>query len=131
MKKYYLTLIAVILTVGLIVIPSYAQDQDIKLVVKKTECLDENKILIQYSLINTRDFERPNIVIGFKVLENEIPVACKKLTVTVPKGADGSEINEITIDRACKDTPFRLVANMFRNVKQYRIDEWFEGCPEE
>ena len=131
MKKYYFILIAFIFTAGLLVTPSYAQDQDVRLVVKKTECLDENKILIQYSLINTRDFDRPHIVIGFKILQNEKPVACKKLTVTVPKGADGSEIYEVTVDRPCKDTTFRLVANMFRNVKQYRIDEWFEGCPEE
>ena len=129
MKKYYLILFAVVFAAGLFLTPSSAQDRDVELVVKSTECTEDNKILIKYSLINSRDFDRPNIVIGFKLLENEKPVACKELTVTVPKGADGSEIHEITFDAPCKERTFRVVANMFRNVKQYRIDEWFDGCP--
>jgi hypothetical protein len=130
MKKYYISLIALIFALGLLNKPAYAQGRDIELLVKSAECLEDNKILIKYSVTNSRNFDRPNIVIGFKILENEKIVACKRLKITVPKNADGSEIYEATIDRPCKDRPFRLVANMFRNMKQFYIDEWFEGCPE-
>ena len=92
MKKYYIILFAVMFAAGLFLTPSYAQDKDIELIKRSAECTEDNKILIKYSVTNSRDFPRPNIIIGFKVLNGEEVVACKQIKITVPKNADGSEV---------------------------------------
>jgi len=45
--------------------------------------------------VSTFDFEYSNVTLGFKIVEDGKPVACSEIKVIVPKGADGSEINEI------------------------------------
>jgi hypothetical protein len=107
--------------------PSYAED--IELVVKSAECIDDNKIIIKYSVINYRDFDRNNVSVAFKIMEDGKPIACKEVIMTIPKNSDGTEIHEAIIETTCKERVFGLQATIFHNVKRYKIETWFEGCP--
>jgi len=128
MKKNILFLIMFIFIGILFLTPSYAQD--IELDIKSAKCLDDDdKIVIQYSVINYRDFERSNVSVAFRIMENGKPIACKELIMTIPKSSDGSEILEAVIDTPCKGKSFGLQSTIFHNVKRYRIEKWFEGCP--
>jgi hypothetical protein len=128
MKKYILTLTIIILA-G--VFPfSHSRAADIELDVKSAECLDDNKILIKYAVINYRDFDRPNVSIAFRIMSDKKPAACEEIIMVVPKNADGSKIHEAVIDTPCKEMDFRLESTIFHNVSRYRIENWFSGCPE-
>jgi hypothetical protein len=129
MKKIILIINTVIFSCCLFLAPSYAQNKDIELVVKSAECQDGNKILIKYGVINYRDFERPNVSILFKIMEDKEPIACKELKATIPKGDDGTEIYEATIDVPCKDKPYGMESTILHSVKRYKIDAFLSGCP--
>ena len=127
MKKTILFLAIFIISSAFLIAPSYAKD--IELVVKSAECLDDNKVSIQYSVVNYRDFDRHNVSVAFRIMEDEKPIACKEVILSIPKEADGSEIYEAIIDTPCKEKPFNLQSTIFHNVKRYRIENWFKGCP--
>lgn len=127
MKKIIIILNAVIFSCCLLFTPSYAKD--LELVVKSTECQEDNKILIKYGVINYKDFDRNNTSIIFKIMEDKKPLACKELKVTIPKGDDGSVIYETTIELPCKEKSYNLESTIFKYVKRYRIDEFLSGCP--
>lgn len=127
MKKNILFLIIFIFIGILYLTPSYAGDME--LVVKSAECSDDNKFIIKYGVINHKDFDRNNVSMAFKITEDEKPIACKEIKMTIPKNSDGSEIYEAIIETPCKDKSFGLKANFFHNVSRYKIEEWFEGCP--
>jgi hypothetical protein len=128
MKKYILSLSIIILAGVFPSSPSRAAD--IELDVKSAECIEDNKILIKYSIINYRDFDRPNVSIAFRIMSDEKPAACKEIIMVVPKNADGSKVYEAVIDKPCKEMDFHLESTIFHNVKRYRIENWFSGCPE-
>ena len=129
MKKITIILIAVIFSCCLFIVPSYTQNKDIELVVKSRECQEDSKVLIKYGVINYRDFDRPNVSIIFKVMEEEKPVACKELKSIVPKGDDGSKIYETTIDLPCKGRGLNVESTIMHSVRRYKIDEYLSGCP--
>jgi len=129
MKKIILILNAVIFSGSLFLSPSYAQNKDIELVVKSAECLEDNKISIKYGVINYRDFDRPNVSILFKIMEDKTPMACKEVKATIPKKDDGSEKYEAIIEVPCKEKPYGIESTIYHNVKRYKIQEFFLGCP--
>lgn len=129
MKKISFILIAVIFSCCLFIIPSYAQNKDIELVVKSRECQEDNKVLIKYGVINYRNFDRPNVSVIFKAMEDEKPVACKEVKSVIPKGDDGTEIYETTIDLPCKGRDLKVESTIMHSVSRYKIDEYLSGCP--
>jgi hypothetical protein len=131
MKKIILILNAVIITILLFHAPSHAQNKDLELIVKGAECQEDNKIIIKYGVINYRTFDRPNVSILFKIMEDKKPVACREIKMTVPKGDDGSEIYETTIEIPCKDKNYGMQSTIFHSVSRYKIEEFLSGCPKE
>jgi hypothetical protein len=107
---------------------SAAHSGSIELLVKDFECVEDGKIIIHYSLNNTFNFEYPNVTLGFKILEDEKPVACNESKVTVPTDADGSDILEIVINAPCSGKSYNLKSAIFYYIKRYKIDEWFSDC---
>ena len=102
---------------------------DFELVIKKVEQINEEEITIQYSVINRRNYNRNNVSLAFKILEEDIPVGCKEIKTTIPKGSDGSDIKETKIKISGKGKNLKINSTIFYITKRYRIDEWFSGCP--
>ena len=107
--------------------PAYAKS--LKLLINEFGCVDEDKIRIKYSVINEQDFDRPNVMILFKILLDGKPAACEEVKVTVPKRADRSEEKEIIINVPCTGKSPSLKSGIFHNVKRYSIDKWLSDCP--
>jgi len=126
MKKTAILLVALSLLPCLFLSTAYAGE--IKLQLKDFECTEEGKIVIHYGIITTYNFDYNNVTLGFKVMDGNEPVTCRRIKTTVPKGADGSEINELIIDVPCTGKNFNLESGAFYYTKQYIIDEWFTGC---
>ena len=102
----------------------------IKIIVHNVECTEDGKTFIQFSLINERDINFNNTSLCFKLTSEGKPVACKELKVTVPAKADESIEYETTIETPCEGKGYDLKSTVFQNASRYRIEEWFEGCPE-
>jgi hypothetical protein len=128
MKKIILILNTVIFSCCLMFAPSYAQNKDIELVVKGADCLEDNKISIKYGVINYRDFDRPNVSILFKIMEDKNPLACKEVKATIPKKDDGSEKYEAIIEVPCKDKSYSIESTIYHSVPRYKIQEFLSGC---
>lgn len=126
MKKTAILLIALSILSGPFLSTSYSGE--IQLQVKDFECTEEGKIAIHYGLISTYNFKYNNVTIGFKVMDGEKLVTCKRIKTTVPEGADGSETNELIIDVPCADKNLTLESAAFYYMKKYKIDEWFSDC---
>lgn len=126
MKKTAIILIALSILSGPFL--STVDAGEIKLQLKDFECTEEGKIVIHYGIISTYNFEYNNVTLGFKVMEGDKPVTCRRIKTTVPKGADGSETNELIIDVPCTGKNYNLESAAFYYIKQYKIDEWFTGC---
>jgi hypothetical protein len=127
MNKIRVILIVIPFLIGLI-ISGNAYSGDIQLQVKDFECVDDGKIVVHYTLVNTFGFDYNNVSLCFKLVEDEKAVACKELKVVVPVDADGSKIDEFTIQLPCSNKDFSLKSAVFYYTKRYRIDEWFSEC---
>lgn len=108
---------------------SSIQAEDVELVVNEYECLEDGRVRIQYNLVNNRDFDIYNVIIVFKILVDNKPIACRELEVKVLKGTHGSEVHEIFIEADCKPRAFKLGYAVFHPVKRYKVDNWIADCP--
>lgn len=115
--------------VTVLLLTSLTQAKDVEMIVKDYECLKDGNVRIRYGLVNNRGFDVNFVTLAFKILIDDKPVACKELKVTIPKGSDGSEIQEIFIEAPCKPKAFKLGYAAFHLIKRYKIDNWFSGCP--
>jgi len=126
MNKFIFLFIASLFALGLFISPSFGGE--LELTVKDLKCMEDGKLVLHYSLISTYDFDYPNATLCFKILEDDKPLVCKELKVVVPKGSDGSEINELVLNLPCTDKDYNLKSMIFYNVKRYKIEEWFSDC---
>ena len=109
---------------------THVNAKDVKLVVNKMEKINDEEISVQYSVINTKDYDLNNMIIAFKILENDTPVGCKEIKSTVPGGSDGPDIREIKIKISGHGGKLKYKSNIFYwNTKRYAIDKWFSECP--
>jgi len=127
MKKFLVLLSAVICFCGML--PDSARAKNIELNVREFKCLEDGSIVIRFSLINTRDFDHPNVSLCFIITREGKPIACRELRVVVEKGADGSQIYETVIKAPCGQGSYGLRSTVIHNAKRYQIEEWFVGCP--
>jgi hypothetical protein len=119
-------MIAVTFLTGLFV--SNAYSGDIQLQVKDFECVEDGKIVIHYTVNNTFGFDYNNVSLCFKLVEDDKPIACKEIKITIPKEANGSEVNELILSAPCSNKSLSLKSAVFYMAKRYRIDEWFSDC---
>jgi hypothetical protein len=126
MKKFSVLLIAIPFLIGALL--SDAHSGDLQLQVKDLECVEEGKLVVHYSIVNTFGFDYNNVSLGFKLVEEDKPITCKELKVTVPKDADGSQINELVLNVPCSNKGYSIKSTIFYYSKRYKIDEWFSDC---
>ena len=126
MKKIFFFSGVILLVAGLAVTPAFGGD--LSLNIKGYRCVDEG-VLIRYSITNERNFDRNNVYVLFKVLVDGKPLACREIKTFVPKGADGSQIEEVILESQCEGKSFKLVSAIIQNTARYKIEEWFSGCP--
>jgi hypothetical protein len=107
---------------------SSAYSGDIQLQIKDFECVEDGKITVHYTINNTFGFDYNNVSLCFKLVEDEKPVVCKEMKITIPKGADGSEVKELILNASCLNRNLSLKSAVFYMAKRYRIDEWFSDC---
>ncbi len=101
-----------------------------EIILSKSDCTNDNKILVKYGIVNTKNFIRYNTRVGLKIFEGDKIVACKQFKMEVPIGSDGSPDFETIIDYHCGEQNFNVIGMVSHNsTKQYKVDEWFEGCP--
>ena len=106
-----------------------ARVTDIQLIVHEVKCMEDEKIVIHYGIINTRNADRPKVSLCFKLMKEGMPVAGRELIVLIPAKADGSQMYETSITLPCEKQNYKLRSTFFYNVKRYKIEEWFKGCP--
>jgi hypothetical protein len=107
---------------------SNAHSGDLQLQVKDFECIEDNKLVVHYSIVNTFGFDYKNVSLGFKLVEDDKPITCKEVKVTVSKDADGSQVDELVLNVPCSNKSFSIKSAIFYYVKRYKIDEWFLDC---
>ena len=126
MKKFISLSFMILLIGGLSPEPCLAKDLD--LIIHEYSCTEEG-ILIRYGVVNQRNLDRPNVSILLKVITEGKPLACKEIKMVVPKGADGTEINEVILEAECEGKSLSLTYAIVQNYVRYRIKEWLSGCP--
>ena len=126
MKKINAIIFAVFFTFLLSLTTVNAKDLD--LVVKKVEQNNPGEITIQYGVKSYKNFNLFNVSICFKVLKGDIPVGCKEIKITVPKGSDGSEIKETKIMVSGDEKDLKLISTIFYSTSRYKIEQWFSDC---
>lgn len=107
-----------------------ANENHLELAVKKIERISKEELMIQYGVINRRNFDCFNVSIAFKILEGDVPVSCKEIKETIPKGADGTDLNEVKIKVPADAKDLNIESAIFFSTKRYRIENWFSGCKE-
>lgn len=126
MKKFSVLLIAIFFLIG--PFRSHAHSGDLQLQVKDFECVEDGKLVVHYSIVNTFGFDYNNVSLCFKLVEDEKPITCKELKVTVPKDADGSQVNELVLNVPCSNKSYSIKSAIFFYTKRYKIEEWFSDC---
>ena len=102
--------------------------RDLELSIKSFNCIEEG-VKISYSIKNEKNFPRPNIRVGFKILIDDKPVGCKVVKIDVPVSED-EQILEAIVPAPCEDKSYKLVTAVFgSSTKKYKIDNWLAECP--
>ena len=110
-------------------VSNYSYGKDLELFMKDFQCTGDG-VKITYSIKNERDFVRPNIRVGFKILVDDKPIACKEVIIDVPVNSNEDQTMEVTIPAPCQDKSFKLISIVFgSSVKRYKIDNWMAECP--
>ena len=128
MKKIVFSFIFLSLTLTLY--PStQAENLGLNLTIKEFSRKEEGRFFIRFGLINTRNYDRYNVTVIFKIVSGDKPVGCRELKVTVPANSDGSEYQDIVIDTDGKFEKARLQSMIFQARKRYKIEEKLADCP--
>ena len=110
-------------------VPSSLYGRDLELSVKEFKCAEEG-VTVKYTVKNEKNFVRPRIRIGFKVLIDDKPAGCDLITTELPLSKSSDQVMETTINAPCDGKPFKLVSTVFDSrVKTYRVDNWMAECP--
>ncbi|MGD9162780.1 MAG: hypothetical protein PVG39_30520 [Desulfobacteraceae bacterium] len=105
-----------------------ANARDIELVTKNVKKNNSGEITIQFGVISNKNFDLLNVSICFKVLKEDVPVGCKEIKITVPKGSDGTDIKEAKIIVPENEKDLKLISTIFYSTRRYKIEEWFSDC---
>ena len=124
-KKILFTFI--VFTIAIFSADSFGKDLELK--IKEFKCTKEG-VHVTYSIVNEKNFTRPNVGVGFKVeIDNKI-AAFKEVTVNVPKDKKGEHTMELVIPAPCDGKPFKLITAVFPSgTSRYKVKNWFTECP--
>ena len=100
MGKHITAIVIFLLLAG---ISSNSFGRDLEFSMKDLQCTEEG-LKILYTIKNERNFIRPNVRIGFKVLVDNKPVGCEVVKINVPVNATPDQTMEVTIPAPCKMT---------------------------
>ncbi len=130
MKKYIFFFSAIFYFSISVLSLTYASD--FKLIINDFKC-EYDEVVIHYSIMNYISYDRQNVSIVFKIKKDDILIACDEQIVTIPKNADGSDINEFIIKAKCEEGSISLESDIFHDeinsTKQEKIEKFFSGCP--
>ena len=107
-------------------LPTLATGSQLDIDIKDFLCRD-GKYVVLFGIINKFSYNQKPIV-AFRVLKGTKPVACKKISVDAPTGADGSAVHEAIIG-VCSDEDVILESRIFKQRHRDDVAGWFSGCP--
>ena len=85
------------------------------------------RYVIRFSVINKYTYER-NPIVALKIMDGARSLACKQISLTVAKGADGSRVHETTIDAPLGEEVI-LESKIYERTRRNRLGSWFADCP--
>jgi hypothetical protein len=116
-----------IVAIWLIVLPlEVCKAESLELIVKDFTRSDHGYV-VRFSVKNNYTYDR-NPIVAFKILDDGIPMACRRVNLTVTKGANGSQVEEIRIDAPHREGLI-LESKIFERVRRNRVGGWLADCP--
>lgn len=126
MKKYMYIFIIFLLSC-LFVSTSYGSNPEV--VIKESNCTNEG-VKVKYGLVNQENYDRFNITVVFKILEGGKSIGCKEINTTIPRGSDGSDIEEVLIDAQCAGKKTGITYRIYLGGSaKYTIESYKSDCP--
>ena len=126
MKK--MAIPSVFFSVFIFLIFGSVQARTLDLNVQVFVCTDD-RYLIRYTVRNNFTYDK-HPIIAFKVLKGDEVIACKRVSLTIPAGHDGSEVHEVSLDAPCfQDEKVSLSYRIFPRVVQNKVGPWLSDCP--
>ena len=113
----------------LLSLSSIAQGRVLTIDVKESECL-EGKYVLKFGMINKYTYNR-HPILAFKIMRGDKILACKKISLFVPAGADGSDLHELTFDLECREEGITYQIMIFERRARGKVNFWLSDCPEE
>ena len=108
---------------------SIAQGRVLTINVKESKCL-EGKYILKFGMINKYTYNR-NPILAFKIIQGDKILACKKISLCVPAGADGSDLHEVAFDLECGEEGITYQLMIFERRASGRVNYWLSDCPEQ
>jgi hypothetical protein len=124
MKK--MCLLGAVSCLAVLLLLSICEAKNLELIVADFSPFDDGYV-IRFSVRNNYTYDR-NPIVAFKILDGDVPLACKQITLKVVKGADGSRVHETRIDAPLREGVI-LESRIFERVRRNRLGIWFAECP--
>lgn len=106
---------------------SPALGENLDLDVKDFTCSD-GKYGLKFGVINHYTYDR-NPTIAFKLVRGEQILGCQTVSLNVPAGADGSELQEVYFHLPCKQEGVTIRFRIFERRDRNRVGVWTADCP--
>ena len=89
----------------------------------------EGIYFIRFGVINRYTYDT-NPTIAFKIIKDGRPIACERITLRVPPGADGSRKHELFIETICSaGERVTLESRIFKRDRRNEVGPWLGDCP--
>jgi hypothetical protein len=95
----------------------------------KTFVCSEGIYFIRYGVINRYTYDT-NPTIAFKIIKDGRPIACKRITLRIPSGSDGSRKHDLFIETLCSEEErVTLESRIFKRDRRNEVGPWLGDCP--
>ncbi|RJR51753.1 MAG: hypothetical protein C4576_03100 [Desulfobacteraceae bacterium] len=128
MRKSFFLAIGLTLEILILAAPVHAGNPRNLSVVLKDFAWADGKYRIKFGIVNKNTYAR-NPTIAFKIIDDSRPLACKRITLNVPAGSDGSALQEITVDGLSAKGEAKVEAMVFDGRNRDRAGPWLSDCP--
>ena len=121
-------LIAGLLWMSALLFSSALEAGEIDVDIKAFVC-SEGIYFIRFSVMNHYTYDC-NPTIAFKIIKDGRPIACNRITLRVPAGADGSREHEFFIETICSEQDqVTLESRLFKRDHRNEVGPWLGDCP--